>query len=343
MGEMTTRERFRRTLNFQPVDRLPTYEWVSYWDKTLERWKSEGLPQHLWEHGDVARYFGLDVVNMMWVSPRMMMADEEEYVHDIVSYEKRKKQFYPQDPLESVWQIAGGRWEPVTKATATRWAEQQAAGDAVILMCLEGYFWYPRTLLGIERHLFSFYDLPDLLRQINIDLAKFNLRAIERITEMVTPDLAVVAEDMSYNHGPMLSKQHFDQFMAPYYRQTTAKLKEYDILCMVDSDGNIMSCASWFLDAGVVGFEPLERQAGVDIVELRQRYPDIRIIGAYDKMVMPKGEAAMRAEFERILPVMRQGGYIPSVDHQTPPGVSLDNYRIYLRLLREYCAQAARS
>jgi uroporphyrinogen-III decarboxylase len=56
----------------------------------------------------------------------------------------------------------------------------------------------------------------------------------------------------------------------------------------------------------------------------------------YDKMVMTRGEAAMRAEFERLLPVMRQGGFIPSVDHQTPPGVSLEEYRCYLRLLEEY-------
>ena len=46
----------------------------------------------------------------------------------------------------------------------------------------------------------------------------------------------------------------------------------------------------------------------------------------------------MRAEFERLLPMMRAGGFIPSVDHQTPPGVSLDQYRSYLRLLDEYTA-----
>ena len=57
-------------------------------------------------------------------------------------------------------------------------------------------------------------------------------------------------------------------------------------------------------------------------------------------MVMNKGEMAMRAEFERLLPVMRTGGFIPSVDHQTPPGVSLDNYRTYIRLFGEYAARA---
>ena len=57
-----------------------------------------------------------------------------------------------------------------------------------------------------------------------------------------------------------------------------------------------------------------------------------------DKMTMNRGEQAMRAEFERLLPMMRAGGFIPSVDHQTPPGVSLDQYRSYLRLLDEYTA-----
>ncbi len=36
------------------------------------------------------------------------------------------------------------------------------------------------------------------------------------------------------------------------------------------------------------------------------------------------------------------GGFIPSVDHQTPPEVSLQNFQTYVRLFREYCGRAAR-
>jgi hypothetical protein len=53
---------------------------------------------------------------------------------------------------------------------------------------------------------------------------------------------------------------------------------------------------------------------------------------------MTRGEAAMRAEFERLVPLMKTGGFIPSVDHQTPPGVSLEQYRVYLKLLNDYTA-----
>ena len=41
-------------------------------------------------------------------------------------------------------------------------------------------------------------------------------------------------------------------------------------------------------------------------------------------------------EFERILPAIRSGAYLPGVDHQTPPDVSMENYAIFVRLLKEY-------
>jgi len=92
----------------------------------------------------------------------------------------------------------------------------------------------------------------------------------------------------------------------------------------------------WLQALGVAGVLPLERQAGVDGLKLRQQFPQLRMVGHYNKLVMHRGEAAMRAEFERLEPLMQSGGFIPSVDHQTPPGVSLEDYRLYLRLLGEY-------
>jgi len=53
---------------------------------------------------------------------------------------------------------------------------------------------------------------------------------------------------------------------------------------------------------------------------LRRKFPQLKMLGAYDKMVMPLGREAMRGEFERLLPVMASGGYLVGCDHQTPPG-----------------------
>jgi uroporphyrinogen-III decarboxylase len=190
--------------------------------------------------------------------------------------------------------------------------------------------------------MFAFYDHPDLMKEMSEDLLAFNLRVYERFCEICVPDFMTVAEDMSYNHGPMLSQEQFDEFMAPYYKRIVPTMRERGTVVFVDTDGDITIPAEWFEGVGVQGLLPLERMAGVDVSQLRTAHPRLRLLGAFDKTVMHLGEDRIRQEFERLLPVMRQGGFIPSVDHQTPPGVSLDQYRVYMSLLREYCDRAAK-
>jgi uroporphyrinogen-III decarboxylase len=134
----------------------------------------------------------------------------------------------------------------------------------------------------------------------------------------------------------MISKRTFDEFVAPYYRQVLPRLQEHNIPLFMDTDGDVTLLVPWLEELGVKGVLPLERQAGVDGLRLRQQFPRLLMVGHFNKMTMNQGEAAMRSEFERLVPLMRTGGFIPSVDHQTPPGVSLEQYRVYLRLLEEY-------
>ncbi|HOM57450.1 MAG TPA: hypothetical protein PLG27_06860, partial [Candidatus Latescibacteria bacterium] len=82
--------------------------------------------------------------------------------------------------------------------------------------------------------------------------------------------------------------------------------------------------------------------AGVDIAKLRREHPRMRFIGHFDKMTQDKGEDVMRAEFERLIPTAAKGGFLPSCDHQTPPGVSYEDYRLYIRLFQEYGEKAGR-
>ncbi|MGQ9662334.1 MAG: uroporphyrinogen decarboxylase family protein, partial [Kiritimatiellia bacterium] len=137
-------------------------------------------------------------------------------------------------------------------------------------------------------------------------------------------------------------KDLFDEFMRPYYDRVIPALRRRGIIALIDSDGNIHTPAHWFAEAGLDGILPLERQAGVDIAILRQEHPRMIFMGHFDKMTMDKGEAAMRREFERLLPVAAGGGFFPSCDPQTPPGVSYRNYQCYLDLFWEYAEKAGR-
>jgi len=216
------------------------------------------------------------------------------------------------------------------------WIKRQQQGDAVIWITLEGFFWFPRTLMGFTKLMLAYFDQPELIHKINQDLLEFNLELLNQIEKIGNPVFMTIAEDMSYNNGPMISRAIMDEFMTPYYEKLLCRVKEMDMLTIVDTDGDVTLLVPWLLDNGVEGVLPLERQAGVNGMALREQFPKLAMIGHYNKMVMPNGEQPMRDEFERLLPLIKSGGFIPSVDHQTPPSVPLDNYRIYLKLLDEY-------
>ena len=317
-------------MDFRPFDRLPMIEWAHWWDKTITRWHTEGLPAEQSDRYDLYRHFGLDMYYQDWIAPWPPAPAQHggAVVESDADYDKLRQTIYMPNPVHLP------RWEA--------WAKEQQAGDAVLWFTLDGFFWYPRKLLGIENHLYAFYDQPDLMNRINEDLLAFSLRAIDQICSVTTPDFVTFAEDMSYNHGPMLSQGQFEEFIAPFYKRIVPELRRRGIRIIVDSDGDITMPTAWFRDAGVEGLLPLERQAGVDMAQMRRLYPTMRFIGHYDKMVMNKGIDAMRAEFERILPVAAQGGFLPSVDHQTPPGVSYSQYMDYLKLFEEYAWKAGK-
>jgi hypothetical protein len=334
---MTNRERFLRVLNFQaadtqpPLDRLPMVEWAPWWDKTVARWHGEGLPAELTDAFAIREYFGLDAMCQYGIGAAgpgtpAPCGHGMGIFADMDGYEKVRPYLYP-DPV---------RLDP---NVLRDWAARQAAGELVVWLTLEGYFWFPRTLLGIEPHLLAFHDQPELMHRINSDLAAYHGRCIEAFCSFLVPDFMTFAEDMSYNHGPMCSQAHFDEFIAPYYRQTLPRLQERGTVVIVDTDGDITRLVPWLTGVGVEGFLPLERMAGVDVNQLRRDHPRLRMIGGFDKTVMHLGEARIRQEFERLMPAMRSGGYIPSVDHQTPPEVSIEDYRLYLRLFAEYARE----
>lgn len=329
---MTNRERFQAVLNGEKPDRLPVVEWASWWTLTMERWQGEGAPAQTGPD-TLQDYFGLDPLRQIWLRPRSSKLPQPVshgagILENEEQYEAMLCGLYGDDNIDQA------------VACARQWQAGHERGDFAEWLTLEGFFWFPRTLFGIENHLYAFYDEPELMHRMNRELTDYHLRALEKLLPVMKPEFMTFAEDMSYNHGPMISKELFDTFMLPYYRRIIPVLKDFGVRVLIDTDGNVEPLIPWFKEAGIEGVLPLERQAGVDVNRIRRNHPDWLMIGGYDKTIMHLGEEAMRREFERILPAMRSGRYVPSVDHQTPPDVSVEQYRVYVRLLKEYAAKA---
>jgi len=175
---MTNRERFHRVLNFEPVDRLPFLEWAMWWDKTVSRWHGEGLPVEITDEGDIREYFGLDCDRQCWITPLSASCPSPArhgagIVKSPEDYQSIKAHLYPERAFDE--ELVRG------------WAERQKTGEMVVWISLEGFFWFPRELFGIEPHMLAFYDQAELMKQMNEDLLEFNLRVVRQFCEICVP------------------------------------------------------------------------------------------------------------------------------------------------------------
>ena len=206
-------ERFRAVMNFQQVDRLPRWEWAMWWDETIKRWHGEGLPVDIIDIFEIHKYFGLDPYKQFWYSTtdatiEAVQHHVEGIVHNMDDYMKLRPNLYP-DHSKAIEEMSP-------------WFEKQKQGQAVIWITLEGYFWFSRTLMGFTDLMLAFYDQPELIHKINKDLLEFNLGLLEQIGRIGKPTFMTIAEDMSYNNGPMISRAAMDNFMSPYYEKMLA-------------------------------------------------------------------------------------------------------------------------
>lgn len=230
--------------------------------------------------------------------------------------------------------------EAITAAYAPLRAGHER-GDYALRLNLEGFFWVPRELMGIEPHLYNFYDAPELIHAINKFVLEIYETYLMRVLAVVVPDVVYFMEDLSGKNGPMISAQMFDEFVGAYYEKLFPRLREKGVgNIFVDTDGDFNALIPHFLKAGVDGFLPMDVNAGMDIVQVRRQYPRLKFIGGFNKLCIAQGKEAIDAEFARILPVIRGGGYIVGADHQVAPSVSLQNYQYYIERLTQAMEQA---
>jgi hypothetical protein len=232
-------------MNFKEFDRMPQIEMFPWWNKTVERWHGEKLDKSLTDREDICGHFGLETYKIWWFSRRR--AANRPLGHlgidgKIDLYRQMRADLFP-------WPVCdAGLWKD--------WGRLQAEGKTAVWVELDGFFWFPREVFGVERNLYASYDEPEFLHILNGDLAEYTLRVFEEVCKYCVPDMIMISEDMSYNNGPMVSKNTFNEFIAPYYKKILPFIKERNMLTLVDTDGNIHKLAEWFDEIGVDGFLP---------------------------------------------------------------------------------------
>jgi hypothetical protein len=356
------RERFLRYMRFEPVDRVPLME-VGIWDETFDRWHHEGLPKWVTHLRHLEDYLGLDrSFNVNWLpiresiyphfEPRVLEETETERVMvDGLGVTFRERKYHRTIPqylrfpvqdeadYDALLPRLDGKHPdryPDDFDEDLHWRYERGE---IIGISFESFFGFPRTLMGLEGWCMATHDQPRLVERIIRDRVQFAKDLFPRLLATGRLDFVQVWEDMAYKTGPLVSPKFVRRVMQPAYEELAAFFKDHGVrLLMVDCDGRVNSLLPIFLEAGIHGTHPCEIAAGADPLVLRRENPTAALMGGMDKRRIAAGPEEIDAELRRVAPLLREGAFIPMLDHFVPPDVSFETYCYYVERRRELLA-----
>lgn len=353
---MTNRERINATLRCKPTDRPPVIHWLGLipWAGTLERWRSESGIDDL----DVVEYFGFDAGFLHvpvdlgpWPRFEHEVIEDGPYVQTyrdwrgIIMRNRKDGNTLPDyvaNPVSSPadWVQYKEERMPLDITGRTRevaaFAVRAAEVDAPIQIggFPFGLFGTPRDILGVEHLLLTYYDDPDLVRDIINTHVDLWLNVYKAAASAVPVDHIHIWEDMSGKQGSLISMDMVAEFMMPGYDRIAAFARDRGAVLSVDTDGLVDELVEIMYRHGVRSFFPFEAQAGNDVVAYRRRYPDMSVWGGLDKRALASGTWAMNRELARAEELFALGGYIVGFDHAIPPDVPWANFRSFVTDLK---------
>lgn len=125
-------------------------------------------------------------------------------------------------------------------------------------------------------------DRPDLIERI-LDTQVEHARAMIPAAARQGARYINGGGDFCYNSGPMFSPRIFHDLMLPRLQEIVRICNEYNVWYVWRSDGWMWPVAEdLFGTSGVHGYGEIDSQAGMDLAELRQAFPNLVLVGGID-------------------------------------------------------------
>ncbi len=340
---MTSHERFRRVYAHQEADRVPVTDVP--WDATIERWQREGMPAD----AHYAEFFGLDHVASIHPDnsprfPEQSIEETDEYLVHTTRW----------GATERTWKHAASTPEHIsfTVTDADSWRAAKArmtpARDRINWdhlarqypvwrrqgAWINGVLWFGfdvthSRVIGTERMLIAMATDPEWC----VDMFNHFLDVSIALLDMVWDagyvfDCVTWPDDMGYKYHQFFSLAMYRELLKPVQQRAVEWAHAKGVPAHLHSCGDINPIVPELIEIGMDGLNPLEVKAGMDPCALKHAYGDKLLFHGGINAVLWDQPDAIKAEMERVIPVMKaRGGYIFSSDHSVPSSVSLEDFR----------------
>lgn len=363
---MNELERFIACMEYRPADRRPNHE-LGAWPQTWQRWRGEapagmvdGMTRNWFVAEDALKLDRREYISVDYgfVPPfqREVLEETEDYeiVRDArgivtralkagtVGGVRMSMDQHLRHPVETPddWQNLKKRLVPALAQRYPKDLDEKVArwrrrDYPLVLGCncqANGFYWRAREFMGTENLSLAWYDYPEMMHDMMEYFADFIMETSRPVLEKTGVEYFTFNEDMSMKGGPLLGPETFRTFIFPHLRRLVDFFKSHGVRYVaVDTDGDPRPLVPLLMEAGVDILWPLERASDSDPLWYRREYGrDLRLWGGVDKRVLARGPRAIREHLRALVPLVEEGGYIPSVDHTVPPDVSWDNFAAYM-------------
>ncbi|HAS81393.1 MAG TPA: hypothetical protein DCS43_01630 [Verrucomicrobia bacterium] len=351
MHELTTHERMTLVHDHKEPDRVPVTDW--FWESTLVRWRSEGLPSG----ASPTSHFGLDNIVEIGIdtSPRfetVIIEDTDTYRIERDSWGITKRNFKPVsatfEHLDHIvkdrasWQVAKERMTPTPDrinwgSLEKNYRQWRKDGAWITAAPWYGYDVVNARMCNTETILFAMADDPDWVKDMCDHGCNLALALLDQLWDRgYTIDELMWFDDMAYRNGMLFSKDMWREIVMPYQKRTIDWAHAHGIKVQLHCCGRITALIPELIDLGLDALNPLEVKAGMNPMQIKKEYGrDLVLRGGFDIQNWLDPRRA-EEDIRRVLPaMMKSGGYIFASDHSVADSVSLADYTRIVSLVKE--------
>ena len=334
------------------LDRIPIHD--SPWSATIDRWRSEGLPPGV----SPADYFGYEIavfgVDTSPQFPVEVLYEDDEYIIERTSFGgiRRNHRDYSTTPEIIDWPCKCREdWEKIKP----RLVPHERRVDWVQLMNnyhrekSRGRFLMYGAAVGFDK-IQSYVRTDRLLRAIITDpewvedMYWTDAKLVMAMCDILIKagfkfDGAFLYCDLGYKNGLLFSPKHFEEQLHPVFKELCRFFKSRGMYVFLHSCGCVKDLIPYFIEEGFDVLQPLEVKAGMDLIELKEKYGDkIAFMGGIDVRLMALDDLKpLEREIKNKITIAKEGGgYIYHSDHSVPKNVSFKNYKKVIELVLKY-------
>jgi len=220
---------------------------------------------------------------------------------------------------------------------AKRLQEAKVTGNLAMAILRHGHtFLQLVDIRGYENLMFDMIDEePRLMRLIEM-LEEFNMALINRYIELGA-DFIAYPEDLGMQIGPMLSPDHFRQYIKPSYQRLMQPARDKGLIVHMHSDGDIKSLVDDIIDGGVEALNLQDLVNGIDWIADKFAGKVCIDIDIDRQSITPNGtpaqiDALIREEVEKL--GSKEGGL--TMIYGLYPGVPLENVKALMDAMEMY-------